>query len=537
MTFSDEEIVIEKARNGEYTCKVRHGNTWSYIYSQNRPRRSAKISQIDSSKTCVILGLGLGYELQEILNKTSHPVYVIEKHRIFEDFLSKQPEYTTFLRNPRVHFLFENEVFNAILPTRSSSLVKGKSIITDQVFYSNVIKHLLASEKKKKEKVLMLRHPTIAYDCMLAFTDLGYEVLTELPTDEEHMLEIIDETTPDYLFSINFCSATLAVCKKRNIPYIGWLVDSPSLRIYQDNLNHKNFYIFSYENLIVKDLKKRGFTNIFHMPVAVDPYRFNKIPILKNEYEKYASEISFVGTTGSENEYNKYQISNRLRTQTRNDISRLFEAQSMAGEQNILKSLIDHHFIKRFEMETSFGMSNDDYFYTPEDKLSFLLLKKYNEIERIKIIKSLSQIHEVKVYGDKSWETVQGKNLKFMGYAEHYEEMSKIFRISKINLNIIRAYVDSGLPQRVFDILGSKGFLLSNYKSDLSKLFDVGKDLVVFRDLSDLCEIVEYYLHHEDKRLEIAEHGYQTVMEKHTYTSRISDIMKIVKSTSRSTIS
>lgn len=81
---------------------------------------------------------------------------------------------------------------------------------------------------------------------------------------------------------------------------------------------------------------------------------------------------------------------------------------------------------------------------------------------------------------------------------------------------------------RIFDILGSKGFLLTNYKKSLEYKLSCGKDFVVYRDLKDLLQIIDYYLNHEEERIEIANHGYETVKKYHTYEIRVKEIMNIV---------
>jgi spore maturation protein CgeB len=98
------------------------------------------------------------------------------------------------------------------------------------------------------------------------------------------------------------------------------------------------------------------------------------------------------------------------------------------------------------------------------------------------------------------------------------------------NLNITRAFVETGLPMRVFDVLGSKGFLVTNDKNDINRLFKNGRDLVVYRDVKDLMEIIEYYLINDSAREEIIMRGFKTVKANHTYSIRIKMMMDYVYS-------
>ena len=118
-----------------------------------------------------------------------------------------------------------------------------------------------------------------------------------------------------------------------------------------------------------------------------------------------------------------------------------------------------------------------------------------------------------------------------MGSVDYWSEMPKVFRESKINLNFTIPNIKSGIPLRVWDVLGSKGFLLTNYQAEIPYYFEEGKDLVCFDGIEDLREKVAYYLEHEEERLQIAENGYRKVKEYHTYVHRVSEMFRIIDGT------
>lgn len=106
--------------------------------------------------------------------------------------------------------------------------------------------------------------------------------------------------------------------------------------------------------------------------------------------------------------------------------------------------------------------------------------------------------------------------------------MPKVFRMSKINLNFTIPNIKSGIPLRIWDVLGCGGFLLTNYQAEIPYYFKEGEDLVCFDSLEDLCEKVGYYLEHEEERKRIAWNGYRKVREKHSYIERIRTILDTV---------
>ena len=106
--------------------------------------------------------------------------------------------------------------------------------------------------------------------------------------------------------------------------------------------------------------------------------------------------------------------------------------------------------------------------------------------------------------------------------------MPKIFKCSKINLNMTLRSIKSGIPQRAFDIMGCGGFLLSNYQPELAEYFIPGEDLVLYDSVDDLIQKIDYYLSHEEERLQIAKNGYEKVKRYHTYDTRLTEILNTV---------
>ena len=88
----------------------------------------------------------------------------------------------------------------------------------------------------------------------------------------------------------------------------------------------------------------------------------------------------------------------------------------------------------------------------------------------------------------------------------HSEYVSR----SKINLNFCTMNTASN---RIYKILASKGFLLSDDWDYRKEIFKYEADLVIFKDKIDLLEKICYYLQHENERNTIAENGYKTVQK------------------------
>lgn len=88
---------------------------------------------------------------------------------------------------------------------------------------------------------------------------------------------------------------------------------------------------------------------------------------------------------------------------------------------------------------------------------------------------------------------------------EHAEIVSQ----TKINLN----FTEGGTSDRTYKVLASRGFLLTQPWEDMEDDFKIGEDLDTFESIAELKDKIDFYLVNEYRRLEIAEHGYQTVQK------------------------
>ena len=99
---------------------------------------------------------------------------------------------------------------------------------------------------------------------------------------------------------------------------------------------------------------------------------------------------------------------------------------------------------------------------------------------------------------------------------------------SKINLNISLKSIKTGIPLRAFDIMGSGGFLLTNYQQELFEYFSPDEDFVYYNTYEDLIGKVEYYLSHERERMEIMRSGTEKVLREHTMKMRAEEMIRRV---------
>jgi hypothetical protein len=88
-------------------------------------------------------------------------------------------------------------------------------------------------------------------------------------------------------------------------------------------------------------------------------------------------------------------------------------------------------------------------------------------------------------------------------------EHSKAVCSTKINLN----FTEGGCSDRVYKVLASGGFLLTDPWPHMEDDFEPNVDFAIFNSSQELKEKIQHYLLHENERFAIAKNGHQKVQK------------------------
>ena len=109
-------------------------------------------------------------------------------------------------------------------------------------------------------------------------------------------------------------------------------------------------------------------------------------------------------------------------------------------------------------------------------------------------------------------------------------EVGAVYSRSRIVFN---TSIAGDVNMRVFEGTACGALLLTDSVGNgLEALFDIGREIVVYENDSDLLDKVVYYLEHEDERVQIAQAGYRRTQEEHTYPHRMQQMLDVVQSAS-----
>lgn len=389
-------------------------------------------------------------------------------------------------------------------------------------------------------KIVFYRYGSICEPDMIeAFQQVGLEVVEETteitnknisPAMQLKLVEeLIKREQPLFVFSINFFPVIADVCHIYQTRYLCWTVDSPVPELFSKSITHDTNRIFLFDGGQYEDFATYNPERIFHLPLAAASGRFDKVirTITPQDRQTYGADISFVGSLYSEKDF--LQDTSKLTEYTRGFLQALTEASLQIYGDYIAKDAISDKVVA--EIKNAFPN-----FYIPHNPIAdsdqyiaaYLYLGYHIAYEeRIRTLNLLAKQFPVTLFTRSDCSPLENVNCK--AGIRTLDEMPKVFHLSKINLNMTIRPIQTGLPLRIFDILGCGGFLMTNYQAELEELFEIGVDLEAYGSPEELVDKCSYYLTHEEERERIAKKGYEAVKEKHTYLSRIKAMVSVME--------
>lgn len=357
--------------------------------------------------------------------------------------------------------------------------------------------------------------------------DIFEHVIRSTDYDKEYLYgveEMLEKEHYDYVFSVNFLPVISKLCKIYRVKYICQTVDCPSLQLYSRALEHPYNYVFCFDWCQYEKFAPVNPDHIFYMPLGCDYIYLSTITVTEEDHKKYDCDISFIGSTYSHKcAYNTLPY---VPEYFQGYIDGLIHAQMNLYGYNLIEDSLTDEFCKEFK--------NYAWTFFPEDHVEDVkgliadhyIGEKCTEQERIRTLQNISEHFAMDIYTKDDISMIPKINNR--GGAHTYIITPKIYKCSKINLNMTNRPIKSGIPQRIFDIMGSGGFVLTNYQPELEQYFEIGKELAVYESQSDLLEKIAYYLGHEDERREIAANGEAAMWERHQYDMRLREMFQIV---------
>ena len=402
-------------------------------------------------------------------------------------------------------------------------------------------------------EILFYRYNSICEpDILQVFTDFGVTVHTEeMEMTDKHVtpkqcaVKITEWLTTHslaFVFSINFYPAISYTCNHFKVPYVCWSVDSPVPELFSNALKNEWNRIFLFDKSQYEFFRPLNPEHIFYLPLATNVKRWENVILnmTENDFTKYDADVSFVGSLYTEK--SRYDTLIQIQSSpagsagthsvispyTQGFVDGLIEAQLKVYGYNFIPDNLNERVISEIAAaDSDFYEGSDTY----TDTRRYLVAHQYigmklAAVERERTLNRLAEHFRVALYTHS--DTSRLKGVDCLGGVNTLTEMPKVFHASRINLNMTMRPIETGLSLRIWDILGCGGFLLTNYQAEIPEYFEIGKELETYESMEELEQKVQYYLTHEEERIEIAINGYEKTAKFHTYEMRIAEMIRIL---------
>lgn len=344
--------------------------------------------------------------------------------------------------------------------------------------------------------------------------------------DDERFLswfyDNVETDSFDALISINYWPLLSEVCQKRKIKYIAWCYDCPlNVERIEETLANDVNYVFLFDMMQYQKYKQAGFDTVFHMPLGVNVTRMKHFFHHGADLKDYQCDVSFVGSL-----YESYihEILESLDAYTQGYLECLMDIQLKVYGYYFLEEALDEEFIGRINSRYR-QIKPGTKFMLSKDALVFAMASEVTRRERVILLHLFGNRFQTDCYSFHNCELLP--NVRKRSGIDYLKELPKVYAASKINLNPSLKCIQTGIPLRVFDVMGCGGFLLSNYQAELCDMFENEKEVVIYESMEDAVDKAEFYLQHDDIREQIALSAKEKVFREHTLQQRLEQIFEL----------
>lgn len=388
--------------------------------------------------------------------------------------------------------------------------------------------------KTKKPRILFCtsRFTTVLQyhtrDCMEIAKRLGCETELLIEPDGLHrvfardFLSCVAQFQPDIIFALDDFRFYYSYIPKE-VVWITWV---------QDTMNHimdpmtplrltdRDFVMNHFTTW--RKFQKVGYREmtLIDAPIPANSWIYKPYELSQEERKKYTCDICFVCHASDAEQHIQEMISRfpqklhkAVRAIYENYQGYAYETGKLFYDEELFAAYIDE------SMQGQFGykLTDDILHYLSND-----IYQWFNQrVFRQALVDWLldAGFTNIKLWGN-GWKSSPKYEKYAMGPAQNGETLSKIYQAAKI---VVGNNIQTTSAARAWETMLSGGFYMSNYippefdVTDIRKIIEVDKDVVMFYNKEDFIQKIHYYLEHEKERQEMIRRGRKAALEKMTF--------------------
>lgn len=346
--------------------------------------------------------------------------------------------------------------------------------------------------------------------------------------DEEKinaLVAYVKEHGITHLMSIHLIYNVAVAAYWAGIKYISVIWDAPYLKAYTVMGTLDNIWYSAFDKLDAERMRQGGCPHVMYQPLSVN--RENILAWKKRflARRRYIHDISLIANLYEDNAYDR--CLDLLPENMQAYFRSIFEEAAFKWDGvNRVYGKTGQEILEYMKLVSPTLKINNP--YNVEDVRYFeavYLIRKLANIERVCVLNLLAEEHDVYLYTNSEVDETVMPKVHRRPPVQVGEATSFIYAGTKINLNIALKGIKGGTTQRIMDIMGAGGFVLTNYCEETAELFEEDKEIVMFRTPEELIQKVDYYLEHEEEREQIARAGHEKAMNDYTYEKKIKKLL------------
>ena len=376
------------------------------------------------------------------------------------------------------------------------------------------------------QRILYLEYHLVLNDVVQCLHQQGHQ-LTGL-TPQGLTVDLFNQTCakhqPDWVFSINFSPAIASLCGRLGLPYLSWTIDPlPRSRVQiLDGTQPKLCLALAHDPHMVARFQDLGLP-AQHMLLAAPAQRRHPVTDAQ-ALAPYQCDASFAGGSLVD----ELLSLDRMLTPLGGDS---LSGQALSWAQKITDACAQD---PAYSGLASLGgwdalppvLQNHCAALTDREQLIRLMDGALTALYRQQTISRLKHWSgDMHIWGDAGWSAIHPG---YKGFADHGDELTRIYCASAVNLDIPRLYQRQSVTMRVFDILAAGGFLLTEHNPALADILVAGQHVAFYNASDNLTDIIKDWINRPDERKAIALAGRNEVMAKHLIAHRVDTLLQLI---------
>ena len=332
-------------------------------------------------------------------------------------------------------------------------------------------------------------------------------------------IETIATHKPDFFLTVNHLGfdedGVLAdLFRSIEMPSAIWYVDSPNLvvRAFPENVSPFSS-IFVWDEGYLDTMKSLGFENVSYLPLGVDETVFRPKSLSSSERKRMEADLGFVG--------------NSMVGPARDQLAKVprdlhASVERIAKRLNIARN-VPYGEAARESMNPDERAAFESLGESDKSGFEAAVLWRATLLYRVSCLRTLEEFRPC-IRGDAGWKGLVNGKSRLGPQLNYYKELPSFYNACTVNFNATSIQMGKAVNQRVFDVPACGAFLLTDHQESIEGLFEVGKEVVTYKDRGEIADLARFYLRNDAARRTIAGKGRERVLAEHTYRHRIETI-------------